>query len=163
MQMKAKLTAGVLALALTGGLGAFGAQSAFASGPSGKTVCSTMTGNSSTTISISGCVDAKGANTGGGAAPISIVTLAAGGTVVWNSTLTTTFAAPVIKAGNAKKCPGYVKPTKGVTPPPEPTEVKFKGAVTADTSGMKVPGKYQGDVCVDTSGNITALKPLKVS
>jgi hypothetical protein len=35
--------------------------------------------------------------------------------------------------------------------------------VTADTSGMKLPGKYKGAVCISTSGNITALKALKVN
>jgi hypothetical protein len=35
--------------------------------------------------------------------------------------------------------------------------------VTASTAGFKVVGKYKGEVCISTSGNITAPKPLKVS
>ncbi len=65
---------------------------------------------------------------------------------------------------SAKKCPGYVKPAKGQPPPPtNPTADKFAGTVTADTSGMKVPGKFKGAVCISSTGNITALKALKVN
>ena len=40
---------------------------------------------------------------------------------------------------------------------------KVSGTVNADSSGMKVPGKYKGAVCISSSGNITALKPLKAN
>jgi hypothetical protein len=89
--------------------------------------------------------------------------LAVGGTVTWVSGKTTTFSPATLVPAKPKKCPGYVKPPKNVTPPPEPTAFKFSGAVTADTSGMKLPGKYKGAVCISTSGDITALKALKVN
>jgi hypothetical protein len=89
--------------------------------------------------------------------------LITGGTVHWVNGQTTTIGAPTLTAGNAHKCPGYVKPVKGQPAPKEPTEEKFTGTVTADTTGMKVPGKYKGDVCIDQSGNITARKPTKIN
>jgi hypothetical protein len=56
-----------------------------------------------------------------------------------------------------------VKPVKGQPAPKEPSADKFTGNVTGDTSGMKVPGKIKGAVCISTTGVITALKPLKVN
>jgi hypothetical protein len=73
----------------------------------------------------------------------------------------TTFGAPTETTTSAKKCPGYVKGASS-----NPSAIKFKGVVTADTGdGIKVPGKYQGAVCIsnDEAGTITALKPLKVT
>jgi hypothetical protein len=146
------------------GAAAVPASEAFASGPSGKTSCSTASGSiGSGFITISGCVDSKGASTGGGTGPESIALLGNGGTITWNSGKTTTFAKPTIVAGNAKKCPGYVKPPKGQTNPNNPTEDKFSGVVTGDTSGMKVPGKYKGDICITHAGAFSELKPMKVS
>jgi hypothetical protein len=145
------------------------ASQAFASGPkppSGKTVCSTVSGSTGTgMIQISGCVDSKGANTGTGTPSFSYLTLVAGGPVTWNSGKTTTFGSPGTPvASTGKKCPGYVKPPKGGPVPPEPAMVKFSGAVVApDSAGFKVPGKYKGVICLSTTGIITALKPLKVS
>ncbi|HEY3723105.1 MAG TPA: hypothetical protein VGN59_07050 [Acidimicrobiia bacterium] len=107
-------------------------------------------------MTISGCTGT--ANTGGASTPLPVSTLAAGGTVTWVSGKTTTFAAPTLTATNAKKCPGYVKGASS-----NPSADKFKGAVTADTSGMKVPGKFHGAVCISPSGDITALKTLKVN
>jgi hypothetical protein len=161
--MRGKLILGA-ALAVSLSAGVLTAGQAWAKGPNGKTVCSTITGSTgSGTITISGCVDANTASTGGASKPLSIAALAAGGTVTWVNNKTTTFSAATLSSGNAKKCPGYVKPVKGQPAPKEPSETKFTGTVTSDTSGMKVPGKYKGDVCIDQSGNITARKPLKVN
>jgi hypothetical protein len=148
----------VAALALS--MGYVGGTSAFAaSGPKGKTTCSHINGNSSTTVTISGCVDLSGANTGGGSHALPVATLAAGGTVTWNSNKSTTFSAATIKSSLGKKCPGYVKNAST-----NPSQIAFKGTVTApDTAGFKIPGKYSGTICLANDGTITALKPLKVS
>ncbi|MGZ4735506.1 MAG: hypothetical protein ACXV8R_07865 [Acidimicrobiia bacterium] len=147
-----------LTLTISGAALVSGGQAWAAKGPKGKTVCTTITGNASSTVTVSGCTDINGANTGGASQPIPIATLAGGGTVTWVSGKTTTFAAPTLTATNAKKCPGYVKGASS-----NPSADKFKGAVTADTSGMKVPGKFKGAVCISPSGDITALKPLKAN
>jgi hypothetical protein len=140
-----------LSLALTGG-----AASA-ASGPKGKTVCTSVAGTASGTVTISGCTDSNGANTGGASHPISTAALATGGTVTWVSGMTSTFGAATLVSTSAKHCPGYVKGASS-----NPTADKFSGAVTASTAGFKVPGKYSGEVCISTTGNITSPKPLKV-
>jgi hypothetical protein len=139
-----------VSLALTGGV-------ASASGPKGSTICSTISGTETTTVTISGCVDANGADTGGGTQPISIAGFAGGGTVTWLSGHTSTFSAATYVSTSAKHCPGYVK---GATS--NPTAYKISGSVTADNSGLKIPGTFKGEVCVDPSGNITAPKPLKI-
>jgi hypothetical protein len=138
-------------LALTSGV-------ASASGPKGKTVCTSINGTASTTVTVSGCTDSNGANTGGGTHPIPTSTLATGGTVTWNSGFTSTFSAPTLVSTSAKHCPGYVKGASS-----NPTADKFSGTVTADTAGFKVPGKYKGEVCIAQNGTITAPKPTKVS
>jgi len=147
--------------ALAGSLGFVGSTTAFASGPKppkGKTQCSHMDGNAATTVTVSGCVDKSGANTGGGTHALPVATLAGGGKITWLSGKTTTFGSSNAVATSAKKCPGYVKGGSN-----NPSAFKFSGAVTADTSGMKVPGKFSGAVCVAADGTISALKPLKVS
>ena len=141
-----------LSLALTGG-----AASA-ASGPKGKTVCTSVAGTAAGTVTISGCTDSKGANTGGASQPISTASLATGGTVTWVSGTTSTFGAATLVSTSAKHCPGYVKGASS-----NPSADKFSGAVTASTAGFKIPGKYSGEVCISTTGNITSPKPLKVS
>ena len=83
-----------------------------AAGPKGKTACTTITGTVAGNISISGCVDASGANTGGASVPFPTLNLATGGTITWASGKTTTFGPPVTVPTNAKKCPGYVKVKK---------------------------------------------------
>ncbi len=135
-----------------------GAASA-ASGPKGKTVCTNVSGTLSGTITISGCTDSNGANTGGASQPINGTSIATGGTVPWVSGKTTTFGTPGTSSTSAKKCPGYSK-----TATKNPTAIKFSGTVNADTAGLKVPGKYSGEVCLATDGNtITSPKPLKIS
>jgi hypothetical protein len=162
VSLKTRLLTGATTLAIVGGVVAFGAQSGQAlARPHAKTVCTTVTGTSTGTVTISGCSGT--ANNGGASLPLNATSLAIGGTISWTNAQTTTFGAATLTNGNAHKCPGFVKVKKGVTPPPEPKEVKFTGVVTADSTGMKVPGKYKGDVCIDTSGNITARKPLKAN
>lgn len=142
----------VVLVALNGG-------QALAAGPRGKITCTTVNGSiSSGFVTVSGCTDVNGANTGPGSQPVSIAVLEAGGTVTWDSGKTSTFSAPALVSTKAKKCPGYVKGASN-----EPSAEKFSGQVTADTSGMKVPGKYKGAVCISQSGSITALKPLKAN
>jgi hypothetical protein len=134
-----------------------GASVVALSGTAGAAVsitCTTITGNASSTITVSGCT---GGNTGGGSHPLTAAALAAGGTINWLSGSTTTIGKPVLTATSAKKCPGYVK--GGAS---NPTAEKFKAAVTADTGdGIKVPGSASGAVCIASGGAITALKPLK--
>jgi hypothetical protein len=161
MRGKWMLTA-ALAVSLSAA-GVATAGQAWAKGPNGKTVCSTVTGTTTGTVTISGCVDAKTAMTGGGSTALTVSTLAVGGTVTWLNGKTTTFGPASLVAGNAHKCPGYVKVKKGQPLVPEPTEFKFSGAVTSDTAGMKVPGAYKGDVCISTTMVITARKALKIN
>ena len=138
-----------------------GGQAWAASAPKGKVTCTTVTGTATGTVTISGC--AGSANTGGASMPLPTLSLATGGTVTWVSGKTTTFSAATLVATKAKKCPGYVKPPKTGPQPSNPTATKFSGTVTADTSGMKLPGKYKGAVCISPAGNITALKALKAN
>ena len=135
------------------------------SGPKGKIVCTTLSGSlGSGTITISGCSGTAVPGTGGSSMPLSIGLLASGGPVTWVNNNVTNFAAPVLASSKAiKHCPGYVKPPKGGPTPAEPSLEKFSGAVTSDNTGLKVPGKYKGEVCIDQSGNFSAPKPLKVS
>ena len=159
--MRRVLTLAVaLAIPVSVSLVALSGGQAFAKGgPKGKVTCSNLNGSvTSGFVTLSGCSDFNGATTGPGSHPISIAVLEAGGTITWDSGLTTTFSAPALASTNAKKCPGYVKGASS-----EPSAEKFSGSVTADTSGMKVPGKYKGEVCISSSGNITALKALKAN
>jgi hypothetical protein len=129
-----------------------------ASGPKGKTTCSSINGTAAGSITISGCVDASGADTGGGSQPVTAAQLATGGTVTFLSGKTATFSAATLTVTSAKKCPGYVKNASS-----NPTAEKFSGTVGASTAGFKIPGKYSGEVCISSAGVITAPKPLKVS
>jgi hypothetical protein len=131
---------GLSVVALNGGVA--GAAAA-------KISCTTISGTASGDITISGCT---GGNTGGSSKPTPATSLETGGTIDWVSGSTTTFAAPTLKSVSAKKCPGYVK--KGSN---NPSAESAKGTVTADSGdGLKVPGKYSGEVCISSSGTITA-------
>src|ERR1700730_5432036 len=94
------IAASGLSLALTSG-----AASA-ASGPKGKSTCTSVPGPATGTVPISGCPDANGANTGGPSQPISTAALATGGTVTWLSGNTSTFGAATLTSTSAKHCPG---------------------------------------------------------
>ncbi|MDR3647447.1 MAG: hypothetical protein P4L20_00020 [Acidimicrobiales bacterium] len=140
------------------------APASASSGPKGKITCTTMSGSTgSGTIVISGCSGTAVPGTGGSSKPLSIAVLAAGGPVTWVNNDVTVFAAPALSSASAKHCPGYVKPPKGGPTPAEPTLEKFSGAVNSDNTGMKVPGKYKGEVCISQSGSFSAPKALKVS
>jgi hypothetical protein len=153
------LLAAALAIPLSGAL--IGLTSNVA-GAGVKITCTNITGNDASTITVSGCT---GGNTGGKSKPISATALAAGGTVTWNSGSTTHFNKPVLATAKATHCPGYVKPAKGQPQPAFPTLEKFSGVVSADhgDTGLKVPGKFKGEVCVSKTGAITAAKELKIS
>ena len=151
---RALLLAAALSIPLTGASLVAVTTPAFAA--ASKITCTTLTGNVSSTVTVSGCT---GGNTGGSSEPIDSSTLATGGTIDWVSGSTTTIGAPTLKSTSAKKCPGYVKGASS-----EPSADKISATVTADTGdGLKVPGKATGAVCISQSGAITALKPLKAS
>lgn len=115
--------------------------------------CSTITGNASSTITVSGCT---GGDTGGGSQALSAVDLATGGTITWLSGGSTTIGAPTLTSTAATKCPGYVKHATS-----EPTAEDFTATVSSDTGdGLKLPGSAKGAVCISQSGAISALKPL---
>ena len=161
---KVGVSAAAVALAASGIFALFATSASAGSKPHGKIVCSTMSGSvGSGTITISGCSGT--ASTGGSSQPLSIALLANGGPVTWTNNDVTTFGKPTLNStGNPKHCPGYTKPTKtNPTPPNQPSLTSFTGAVTSDNTGMKVPGKYKGYVCISSSGNFSAPKPLKVN
>jgi hypothetical protein len=121
---------------------------------SGKIECTTLSGNASSTVTVSGCT---GGNTGGSSKPINATALATGGTITWVSGSTTTIAAPALTSISAKKCPGYVK--NGAS---EPSADSFTANVTADTGdGVLLPSTAIGQVCIGTDGSITALKKME--
>jgi len=158
------MLAAALAIAASGATLALSGSQAWAKGgPNGKMTCTGLNGTETGTITISGCTD-SGSATATQSQPLVTTALATGGTVTWTNATTSTFAAPVLVSIKAKKCPGYVASTKkNPYSGPEPSADKFSGSVTADTSGLKIPGKYKGEVCISASGNVTALKALKVS
>jgi hypothetical protein len=123
-------------------------------GAAGSITCSTIAGNATGTITLSGCT---GPNTGGSSKPTSAAALATGGTITWVSGGTTTFAQPTLAAASATKCPGYVKKAAS-----EPAAESFTAVVTGDTGdGVLVPGSASGSVCIGTDGTITTLKAMK--
>jgi hypothetical protein len=112
--------------------------------------CTSLSGTATGTITASGCT---GGNTGGSSQPIQGTALETGGTITWLSGSTTTVGAPKLKPTSAKKCPVAGS-----------SALKVSGAVTGDTGdGIKVPGKDSGAVCISPTGNVTSLKPFKLS
>jgi hypothetical protein len=159
------MLAATLAIPVSGvALAVTGTQAwAAAKGPNGKVACTTITGNDTSTITVSGCTDSGSADTGTGTEPIEAADLATGGTITWLSGKTTTINAPNLVSTSAKKCPGYVKSTKkDPYSGSEPSADKVSGTVASDTSGLKLPGSFKGAVCISQSGAVTALKPFKV-
>ena len=123
-------------------------------GAAGSIACTTISGNASSTVSLSGC---SGPNTGGGSKPVTALDLATGGTFTWLSGGTTTIGAPTLTAGSPKKCPGYVKNAST-----EPSAESFTATVTGDTGdGILIPGIASGAVCIGTDGTISTLKEVK--
>lgn len=160
---KVSMSAAAVALVASGAVAFFAMPaSAVTKVKGGKITCTQMNGSVvSTTITISNCSGTAVPGTGGSSMALSISVLANGGPVTWSNGQVTTFGAPTDLPTSAKKCPGYVK--NGAS---NPTAVKFKGAIESDAdAGLKLPGKYQGAVCIGTDSNatITALKPLKIS
>ena len=157
------MLAATVAIPVAGLAVAVGGGPAWAKGPNGKLVCSSIAGNASG-IQITGCSD-KGSATGvTNSAELSETALATGGTVPWNNGTHTVFGSPTLTTTSAKKCPGYIKSTpKAPYSGPEPSADNLSGSVTGDTAGLKVPGTYKGEVCISNSGNVTSPKPLKIS
>ena len=160
---KAGMSVAAVALAVSGVAVLF-AGPASAGGPKGKVSCTTFSGSVlSGFITISGCSGT--AATGPSSMPISISVLAGGGPVTWSNGNVTTFHAPTLGTAKPTHCPGYVKSTKKAPyTGPEPSETTFSGTVTADNSGMKVPGKYKGYICIHaTTTAFSAAKALKIN
>jgi hypothetical protein len=140
----------VLTVGISGTAGAAG----------GKIECKAVNGNDTGTVTISECT---GGNTGGSSEALPASALATGGTIDWTSGSTTTIGAPALTSEKATKCPGYVKPPKGTTPP-EPIAEKFIADITGDNGdGMLLPASANGAVCIGTDGTITALGDLTIS
>ena len=120
------------------------------------TKCTTITGTVSGTITLSGC---KGGSTGGSSQPAATSSLASGGTFTWVNGNTTTFSAPTLKSSKTltKKC--VAKYGSGAS------EESAKGTVTGQsgTGDSPIPGVFKAFVCIDSAGNIHALKPSTVN
>ena len=159
------MSVAAVALASSGIVTLFAMPASASSGPKGKIVCTQMNGSlGSGTITIAGCSGSAVPGTGGSSVPLSIAVLESGGPVTWVNGNVTNFSKPVLASAKAKLCPGYVKSTKKAPySGPEPSLDQFSGAVTSDNSGMKVPGKYKGYICISSGGNFSAEKPLKIS
>jgi len=106
--------------------------------------CTNLSGNESSTATLSGCTG----NTGGSSMPIAVTTLTSGGTITWSNGKATTVGAPT--SGSGTLCPtGSAE------------DDVLKGTVTADTTGsVTVPSKYNIELCIDPSGNFS-LPPGK--
>jgi hypothetical protein len=159
---KTGMSVAAVALAASGVAVLFAMPASASSGPHGKITCTQMSGSlPGGTITISGCSGTAVPGTGGSSTALSITLLANGGPVSWVSGAVTTFAKPALGSASAKHCPGYVK---GATT--NPTVAKFAGKVTSDNAGLKVPGKYKGEVCIGTAASgshFSAAKALKIS
>jgi hypothetical protein len=164
---KAGISVAAVALASSGIVALFAMPASAASGPKGKITCTTMSGSTSSGhITISGCSGSASPGTGGSSTSLSITVLAAGGNVPWVNGKVTHFGAPTLASAKATHCPGYVKSSKKHPySGSEPSLDKFSGAVTSDNTGLKVPGKYKGEVCIagNSAGTFSAAKPLKIS
>jgi hypothetical protein len=151
------MLAAALAIPVSGAavVGLTGPASAGAPKPPKVTVvCTTLTGTASGTITVSGCT---GGNTGGSSQALPASALALGGTITWVSGATTTIGAPALVGTSSKHCPGYVKGAMS-----EPSADKFSATVLGGTgTDMPVSGKSTGEVCISTTGSVTALKPMK--
>jgi hypothetical protein len=159
------MSVAAVALAASGVAVIFAMPASAASGPKGKITCTTMSGSvSSGEIKISGCTGTATPGTGGSSKELSITVLANGGPVTWSNNTVTHFSKPVLASAKATHCPGYVKSSKKHPySGSEPSLEKFSGTVTSDNSGLKVPGKYKGEVCISNSGTFSAAKALKIS
>ena len=156
---KTGMSVAAVALAASGIAVLFAMPASASSGPKGKITCTHMSGSlSSGQITISGCSGTAVPGTGGSSTSLSISLLANGGPVTWVNGKVTTFAKPALGSASAKHCPGYVKGASA-----NPSVTKFSGAVTSDNAGLKVPGKFKGEVCISTTQQFSAAKALKIS
>jgi hypothetical protein len=121
-----------------------------------KTTCTTITGTVSGTITLSGCT---GGSTGGSSQPVATSSLASGGTFTWINGNTTTFGAPTLKSSKTLTKTCVKKYGAGST------EESAKGTVTGQsgTGDSPIPGVFKAEVCIDSAGNIHALKPATTS
>ena len=124
-------------------------------GPDGKITCTSLTGSATGSATLSGCTGTKtAADAGGGGATIpAAASLEAGGTVKWNNGDTTSFNSPTVTGTSAKKCPAAYNSSAE----------KFKGTVTSDNTGVKVPGKFSGEICLSNTGSFVNKGNVKVS
>ncbi len=149
------LVAAALAIPISG-ISAVAVSGGAASAAAVTISCTNIKGNASTTVTISGCTGGK---TGGKSKPIKSTALATGGTIDWVSGSTTTIAKPKLTSESATKCPGYKKGASS-----NPSAEKATGKVTADKGdGIKVPGKFSGEVCISSKGAITAYPGSKLT
>ncbi len=121
-----------------------------------KTTCTTITGTVSGTITLSGCT---GGSTGGSSQPVATSSLASGGTITWVNSNTTTFSAPTLKSSKTLTKTCVKKYGSGSS------EESAKGTITAQsgTGDSPIPGVFKAEVCIDSAGNIHALKPTTAS
>ncbi len=134
---------GVAILASAGSIGAFASSSGAATPAKTKTIsCTKASGNIATTMEIK--LSKCNGNTGGASKKINVTALASGGTIKWKNGKTTTVGAATLGTG-------------GLCAPGSAADETVSGAVTGDTTGSAkpIPGVYSGEVCVDSSGNVS--------
>ena len=165
---KIGMSVAAVALAASGIVVVSAVQASAGTTPHGRFTCTHIDGSvSSGFLTISGCSGNAVPGTGGSSQPIPFAQLISGGTVNWvngQSTTVTNVNPTTMPTKSAKRCPGFIKPTKtNPNPSNEPTLVRFQATVSADSTGLKVPGKAIGFVCVgnDSAGTISAPKPAK--
>jgi hypothetical protein len=101
---------------------------------------------------VSGC---KGGSTGGSSEPVATTSLASGGTITWVNGNTTTFSAPKLTSSKTLTAKCVAKYGAGTS------EDYAKATVTAQsgTGDSPIPGVFKAWVCIDSAGNVHALKP----
>ncbi|HXW35235.1 MAG TPA: hypothetical protein VEJ87_11710 [Acidimicrobiales bacterium] len=131
--------------------------SGIASAKAIHTKCTTVTGTLTTTLTLTNC---KGGVTGDSSTAFTTSILVGtggsngtGGTITWTDDNTTTIGIVGTRPVSATKCP-----VSGST------AVHYRGKVTAQTGvgDSPIPGKITGELCIDPSGNVTALTSANV-
>lgn len=87
--------------------------------------------------------------------PTPFTALTSGGTITWTDGNSTTIATPKDTSPKklVKKC--VAKYGAGTT------EVTGKAAISSQVGvGDTLPGNFTAEVCIDSSGNLHALKPI---
>lgn len=142
------LMVAALALPISGALAAMGGPAAAAAKAEKSITCKVFAGTVSGTITLSKC----NGNTGGSSQALSSGALASGGTLVWTNSKQTVIGTPVLSGITSKKCKATGDSALSVSIP-----------VTSDTTGLTSLGTLTTQVCIDGSGNITGLKPVKIT